>query len=275
MRSVATLEDGTALFAPRGELPYDPVADLVQCHLCGEWYRALGPHLRRHGWTADEYRLAVGLSPRRPLATPSVSERHAAIARALLDRDPRVRAGLAAGVERARSGELPAAGTAVMSRELARTQLLELRRRQGRELGRRAPKCFALSASCARGSSATGTSPRTCASDTRPMAAASRTSLVSWTWRCRRWSPRWTVRGFRGGHAVNELRADTRHVARGWPRAQGSRPDLQRRRSRVRDSVTARTTRTPGGCLDRGTSAEHDPRPQPPGAHATCARAER
>jgi hypothetical protein len=138
MRSLATLEDGTVLFAPRGELPYDPVADLVECHLCGEWYRALGPHLRRHGWTADEHRLAVGLSPRRPLPTPSVSEPHAAIARALLDRDPRVRAGLAAGVERARSGELPA----VMSRALARTQLLELRRRQGRELGRRRAEAF-------------------------------------------------------------------------------------------------------------------------------------
>jgi hypothetical protein len=94
MRSVATLEDGTTLYAPRGELPYDAVADLVQCHLCGRWYRALGPQLRRHGWTADEYPLAVGLSPRRALATPSVTERHAAIARTLLDRDPRVRAGL-------------------------------------------------------------------------------------------------------------------------------------------------------------------------------------
>jgi hypothetical protein len=139
---LATLGDGTALYAPRGELPYDAVADLVQCHLCGSRYRALGPHLRRHGWTADEYRLAVGLSPRRALATPSVSERHAAIARALLDRDPRVRAALAIGVERARSGELPAAGTAVMSRELARPQLMELRRRQGRELGRRRAESF-------------------------------------------------------------------------------------------------------------------------------------
>jgi hypothetical protein len=96
------------------------------------------------------------------------------------------------------------------------------------------------------------------------MAAASRTSPASWTWRCRRWSPRWTGRGFRGGHAVNGLRADTRQVARGWPRAEGSRPDLQQRRSHIRDSVTARTTRTPDRCLDRGTSAEHDPRPQPP-----------
>jgi hypothetical protein len=53
-----------------------------------------------------------------------------------------VRAALAIGVERARSGELPAAGTAVMSRELARPQLMELRRRQGRELGRRRAESF-------------------------------------------------------------------------------------------------------------------------------------
>jgi hypothetical protein len=51
-------------------------------------------------------------------------------------------AALAIGVERARSGELPAAGTAVMSRELARPQLMELRRRQGRELGRRRAESF-------------------------------------------------------------------------------------------------------------------------------------
>jgi hypothetical protein len=110
-----------------------------QCHLCGQWHRALGSHLRRHGWTADEYRRAAGLSPRRPLQSPSVSRRQAANARALADRDPRVRAGLAAGVERARAGELLAAGTAVRSRELARPQLFELRRRQGRDLGMRQP----------------------------------------------------------------------------------------------------------------------------------------
>ena len=80
---VAELEDGTPLYAPLGELPYDPVDDRVQCHLCGESHRALGPHLRRHEWTADEHRLAVGLSPRRPLQAPSVSRRRAAIARAL------------------------------------------------------------------------------------------------------------------------------------------------------------------------------------------------
>jgi hypothetical protein len=66
-------------------------------HLCGAWYRALGPHLRRHGWTVDEYRRAVGLSPRRALQAPSRSRRQAANARTLAARDPRVRAGLAVG----------------------------------------------------------------------------------------------------------------------------------------------------------------------------------
>jgi hypothetical protein len=107
MHPVAALEDGTVLYAPLGELPYDPVEGRVQCHLCGQWHRALGPHLRRHGWTADEYRRSVGLSPRRPLVTPSVSSRRAANARALAERDPRVRAGLAVGVERARSARCP------------------------------------------------------------------------------------------------------------------------------------------------------------------------
>ena len=41
------LKDGTVLHAPLGELPYDPIEDRVQCHLCGGWYRKLAPHLRR------------------------------------------------------------------------------------------------------------------------------------------------------------------------------------------------------------------------------------
>ena len=49
---------------------------------------------------------------------------------------------MALGVELARSGELPAAGTAVMSRELRRPQLLELRTRQGRDLGVRRAEAF-------------------------------------------------------------------------------------------------------------------------------------
>jgi hypothetical protein len=49
---------------------------------------------------------------------------------------------MATGVERARSGELAAAGTPVMSREVSRPQVRELRRRQGREIGVRRAEAF-------------------------------------------------------------------------------------------------------------------------------------
>jgi hypothetical protein len=140
---VDTLDNGTALHAPRGELRYDPVDDRVQCHLCGQWHRKLGPHLRRHGLTADEYRREMGLRPRHPLQTPSLSERQAAVARALVAaQHPGVRAAFAAGIERARSGELPATGTVVMSRELGRAELANLRSSQGRAMGKRRAEAF-------------------------------------------------------------------------------------------------------------------------------------
>jgi hypothetical protein len=120
----------------------DPIEDRVQCHLCGQWHRKLGPHLRRHGLTADEYRREVGLRPRHPLQTPSLSERQAAVARSVIANHAHVRAAFSASIERARSGELPAAGTAVMSRELWRTELAELRSRQGRAMGERRAEAF-------------------------------------------------------------------------------------------------------------------------------------
>ncbi len=60
------LEDGTPYFAPLGRVPYDPDEDRFQCHLCGEWYRAIGSmHLiKRHGWRLDQYRQAFGLLAR-------------------------------------------------------------------------------------------------------------------------------------------------------------------------------------------------------------------
>src|SRR5918994_3956810 len=77
-----------------------------------------------------------------PVQTPSLSERHAAVARALLADHPRVRAAFSASIERARSGELPAVGTAVMSRELGRAELADLRSRQGRAMGQRRAEAF-------------------------------------------------------------------------------------------------------------------------------------
>lgn len=63
LRPTGQLEDGTAFYAPFGEIPYDPDEDRVQCHLCGGWYRIIGgTHLiKTHGWTVQEYRERFGL----------------------------------------------------------------------------------------------------------------------------------------------------------------------------------------------------------------------
>jgi hypothetical protein len=51
------------VYGELGVLAYDGTEDKVQCHICGEWFRALATHvLRTHGWTADEYRQEFGLN---------------------------------------------------------------------------------------------------------------------------------------------------------------------------------------------------------------------
>jgi len=50
-------------FGYQGVLLFDGETDKVQCHLCGEWYEALAPHLKReHASTVRDYKDAVGLS---------------------------------------------------------------------------------------------------------------------------------------------------------------------------------------------------------------------
>ena len=56
-----SLPDGTGLHAPRGVLVRDPGTGHVCCHLCGRWFLALGAHLRVHGFSARDYRHAMGL----------------------------------------------------------------------------------------------------------------------------------------------------------------------------------------------------------------------
>ena len=53
------LDDGTAFFAPIGEVIADGA--LVMCHLCGWLYRSVTAHLPSHGWTKERYCLAFGL----------------------------------------------------------------------------------------------------------------------------------------------------------------------------------------------------------------------
>ena len=101
------LTDGTPYYAPLGGLPVDTDAGLVQCHLCGSWFRQLHhSHLGRHGYTVDEYREAFGLRARHPLQAPDLSELRSRTMRRLLQSDERVRAGVQVGLEMARSGRL-------------------------------------------------------------------------------------------------------------------------------------------------------------------------
>ena len=56
-----SLPDGTGLHAPPGRLLTEEASGRLCCHLCGQWFSALGIHVRVHGQTADTYRDAMGL----------------------------------------------------------------------------------------------------------------------------------------------------------------------------------------------------------------------
>ena len=73
--SLRRLSDGTPFYGLVGVLARDEDEDLVQCHLCGRWLRAIGnSHLRRgHGWTLDAYRDAFKLPRGTPTCAKSLS----------------------------------------------------------------------------------------------------------------------------------------------------------------------------------------------------------
>jgi hypothetical protein len=99
------LRDGTAAHAPPGVLTRNGDGQ-VACHLCGRWFNHLGLHLRRHGWSADEYREAVGLSLHAPLCSRQLSGEISVRQQHAWDQDPAMRARLDFGHELARSGDL-------------------------------------------------------------------------------------------------------------------------------------------------------------------------
>jgi hypothetical protein len=87
--SVGRLEDGTAYFAPLGQLLWDPEDDRVKCHLCGGWFRFLGSShlLRTHGWTLARYREAFQLRGNVPTCSEQLSAAHRANAQRRIDAD--------------------------------------------------------------------------------------------------------------------------------------------------------------------------------------------
>ena len=101
---VAVLPDGTAVFAPIGEVVVTGAR--VVCHLCGRALRSVTAHLRVHGYTKDTYCAAFGLERSQSLEGPDTRKLHAAALTSRLVFDTAIRAGSAAGRQRARSGEL-------------------------------------------------------------------------------------------------------------------------------------------------------------------------
>jgi hypothetical protein len=102
---VGVLADGTAFYAPRGEVVVIDDA-LVTCHLCGRALRSVTAHLRAHSWTKEAYCEAFGLERGQSLEGPATRKLRAAALAARLVFDPAIREGSAAGRDRARAGAL-------------------------------------------------------------------------------------------------------------------------------------------------------------------------
>jgi hypothetical protein len=101
---VGMLADGMPFYAPIGEVILD--GPLVTCHLCGRALRSVTAHLRVHGWTKQAYCEAFGLERGQSLEGQETRKLRAAAFTSRLVFDPAVRAGSAAGRERARAGKL-------------------------------------------------------------------------------------------------------------------------------------------------------------------------
>jgi hypothetical protein len=101
---VGVLADGTPYYAPIGEIVSDGVT--VTCHLCGRPRKSVTAHLRAHGWTKAAYCEAFGLERGQPLEGEETRKRRSASFTPRLIFDPAIRAGSAAGRQRAAAGEL-------------------------------------------------------------------------------------------------------------------------------------------------------------------------
>jgi hypothetical protein len=101
---VGVLADGIPYYAPIGEIVSDGTT--VICHLCGRSLKSVAAHLRVHGWTKTAYCETFGLERSQPLEGRETRKRRAASFTPRLIFDPAIRAGSAAGRQRAAAGEL-------------------------------------------------------------------------------------------------------------------------------------------------------------------------
>jgi hypothetical protein len=125
-------------FGYQGVLLFDGSSDKIQCHLCGEWFGALGHHLHReHNIKASEYKDLVGL--RQTSALVSESLRAKMIANGLDKRLQNLRAGGKKSEEtKKKISETMKKKTRETENELGTcpAQLLERIQRKAKELGR-------------------------------------------------------------------------------------------------------------------------------------------
>jgi len=101
---IGVLSDGTAHFAPTGEVLIED--GRVVCHLCGLLFQSVTAHLRAHGWTKLQYCEAFGLERGQSLEGPDTRKLRSAAFAARLIFDPAIREGSAVGRARARAGDL-------------------------------------------------------------------------------------------------------------------------------------------------------------------------
>jgi hypothetical protein len=101
---VGVLADGTPYYAPIGEIVSDGTT--VICHLCGRSLKSVAAHLRVHGWTKAAYCETFGLERGQPLEGRETRKRRAASFAPRLIFDDAIRAGSAAGRQRAAAGDL-------------------------------------------------------------------------------------------------------------------------------------------------------------------------
>jgi hypothetical protein len=107
---VATLPDGTPYYAPYGEIVVD--GDVVQCHLCGHWFRSALAHLPSHGWNQQLYRETFGLELRASLEGRATREQRARVFRRRRRQELAVQTGCREGQRWVRSGALAQAAAA-------------------------------------------------------------------------------------------------------------------------------------------------------------------
>jgi len=57
-----------------GKPEYDNVMDAWKCELCGGWYKNIGPHLRYHNISMDEYKEEFGFNRHQSFISKDVQE---------------------------------------------------------------------------------------------------------------------------------------------------------------------------------------------------------